>query len=33
MFYYIFRRILMMIPTLVITSALIFAIIDAPPGD
>jgi peptide/nickel transport system permease protein len=33
MLYYIFRRILMMIPTLVITSALIFAIIEAPPGD
>ncbi len=30
---YIFRRILMMIPTLAITSALIFAIIEAPPGD
>jgi peptide/nickel transport system permease protein len=33
MFYYIFRRILMMIPTLALTSALIFAIIEAPPGD
>jgi len=33
MLYYIFRRVLMMIPTLVITSALIFAIIEAPPGD
>jgi peptide/nickel transport system permease protein len=33
MLYYIFRRALMMIPTLVITSALIFAIIEAPPGD
>ncbi|MBX3581622.1 MAG: ABC transporter permease [Rhizobiaceae bacterium] len=33
MFYYIFRRVLMMIPTLIITSALIFAIIEAPPGD
>lgn len=33
MLYYIFRRILMMIPTLAITSALIFAIIEAPPGD
>ncbi len=33
MVYYIFRRMLMMIPTLVITSALIFAIIEAPPGD
>jgi peptide/nickel transport system permease protein len=33
MLYYIARRILMMIPTLVITSALIFAIIEAPPGD
>jgi peptide/nickel transport system permease protein len=33
MLYYIFRRVLMMIPTLIITSALIFAIIEAPPGD
>lgn len=33
MLYYIFRRILMMIPTLVITSALVFLIIEAPPGD
>ena len=33
MLYYIFRRVLMMIPTLVMTSALIFAIIEAPPGD
>ncbi len=33
MVYYIFRRMLMMFPTLVITSALIFAIIEAPPGD
>ncbi len=30
---YIVRRILLMIPTLAITSALIFAIIEAPPGD
>ncbi len=30
---YIARRILLMIPTLAITSALIFAIIEAPPGD
>lgn len=30
---YIARRILIMIPTLAITSALIFAIIEAPPGD
>jgi peptide/nickel transport system permease protein len=33
MLYYIFRRILMMVPTLVITSALVFLIIEAPPGD
>ncbi len=33
MLYYIVRRVLMMIPTLAITSALIFAIIEAPPGD
>lgn len=33
MFYYIFRRILLMVPTLFLTSALIFAIIEAPPGD
>ncbi len=33
MLYYIFRRILMMIPTLAITSALVFTIIEAPPGD
>ena len=33
MLYYIVRRTLMMIPTLIITSALIFAIIEAPPGD
>lgn len=33
MLYYILRRILMMIPTLAITSALIFAIIEAPPGN
>ena len=33
MLYYIFRRVLLMIPTLIITSALIFAIIEAPPGD
>ena len=33
MLYYIFRRILMMIPTLMITSALIFTIIELPPGD
>ena len=33
MLYYIFRRVLMMIPTLVLASALIFAIIEAPPGD
>ena len=31
--YYILRRILMMIPTLVIISALIFTIIELPPGD
>lgn len=30
---YIVRRIFMMIPTLAITSALVFAIIEAPPGD
>lgn len=30
---YIIRRILLMIPTLAIISALIFAIIEAPPGD
>jgi peptide/nickel transport system permease protein len=30
---YILRRILLMIPTLAITSALVFAIIEAPPGD
>ena len=30
---YIARRILLMIPTVAITSALIFAIIEAPPGD
>ena len=30
---YIVRRILLMIPTLAITSALVFAIIEAPPGD
>lgn len=30
---YIARRILIMVPTLAITSALIFAIIEAPPGD
>ncbi len=30
---YIVRRIFLMIPTLAITSALIFAIIEAPPGD
>jgi peptide/nickel transport system permease protein len=33
MLYYIFRRVLMMIPTLALASALIFAIIEAPPGD
>ena len=33
MLYYIVRRTFMMIPTLIITSALIFAIIEAPPGD
>src|SRR5690606_41787821 len=33
MLHYILRRILLMIPTLAITSALIFAIIEAPPGD
>ena len=33
MLYYIVRRVLMMIPTLAIASALIFAIIEAPPGD
>ncbi len=30
---YIVRRIFLMIPTLAITSALVFAIIEAPPGD
>ena len=30
---YIFRRILIMIPTLLITSALVFTIIELPPGD
>lgn len=30
---YIVRRILIMIPTLLITSALIFTIIELPPGD
>ena len=30
---YFVRRILLMVPTLAITSALIFAIIEAPPGD
>ena len=30
---YILRRILLMIPTLIITSALIFAVMELPPGD
>ena len=30
---YIIRRVFLMIPTLAITSALVFAIIEAPPGD
>ena len=33
MLFYILRRILLMVPTLAITSALVFAIIEAPPGD
>jgi len=33
MLFYIARRILLMVPTLAITSALVFAIIEAPPGD
>ena len=33
MIYYILRRVFLMIPTLIITSALVFAIIEAPPGD
>jgi len=33
MLLYILRRILLMIPTLVITSILVFAIIELPPGD
>ncbi len=30
---YIFRRIAIMIPTLIVTSMLIFTVIDLPPGD
>ncbi len=30
---YIFRRILIMIPTLIVTSALIFTVMELPPGD
>jgi peptide/nickel transport system permease protein len=33
LFRYVFRRILIMIPTLLITSALIFTVMELPPGD
>ena len=33
MFHYIMRRVLIMIPTLIIISAVIFTIIKLPPGD
>ncbi len=33
LFRYIFRRILLMVPTLLITSALIFTVMELPPGD
>ena len=33
MIFYIFRRILLMIPTLLIISALVFTLIELPPGD
>jgi peptide/nickel transport system permease protein len=33
MLLYILRRILIMIPTLALSSALVFAIIELPPGD
>ena len=33
MFAYLIRRILAMVPTLFVISALVFAIIQAPPGD
>ncbi len=33
LFRYIFRRVLLMVPTLLITSALIFTVMELPPGD
>ena len=33
MFEYVIRRILVMIPTLIVISALVFIIIQLPPGD
>ena len=33
LFYYIFRRIYLMIPTLFIVSVITFLVIEAPPGD